>query len=90
MKIESIIRRKAGSSQTIGGITYHWNDQNGHVCEVDDPEHADILLSHPEGWRAVAADANSRPKASDESKAATLAPRKSSSKPKAWAEQYGE
>ena len=56
MKIESVIRRKAGSSQTIGGITYHWNDKNGHVCEVEDPEHAKILLSHPEGWRAVGAD----------------------------------
>lgn len=66
MKIESVIRRKAGSSQTIGGITYHWNEQNGHVCEVDDPGHAEILLSHPEGWRAVAADANSKPKAGAE------------------------
>lgn len=56
MKIKSVIRRKAGSSQTIGGITYHWNEQNGHVCEVEDPEHAEILLSHPEGWRAVAED----------------------------------
>lgn len=81
MKIESVIRRKAGSSQTIGGITYHWNDKNGHVCEVEDPEHAKILLSHPEGWRAVGADIKPKEgQGSEESKPEPKATRKTAAK----------
>jgi hypothetical protein len=105
MKIESIIRRKAGSSQTIDGITYRWNQANGHVCEVENPEHAKILLSHPEGWRPVAAQPNSEAgqkggeavgkpvdpaKATDDSKPATRTPRKSATQPKSEAEQGSE
>lgn len=50
MKIRCIIRRKAGSSQTIDGVTYRWNDQNDHVCEVVHEAHAERLLAHPESW----------------------------------------
>lgn len=51
MKIRNTIRRKAGSSQTIDGVTYRWNDENDHVCEVDNPAHANKLLSL-KGWEA--------------------------------------
>lgn len=49
MKIRNTIRRKAGSSQTIDGVTYRWNEQNDHVCVVDNPAHAEKLLSL-KGW----------------------------------------
>jgi hypothetical protein len=55
MKIRCIIRRKAGSSQTIDGVTYRWNDQNDHVCEVANDAHAEKLLAHPESWVAEGA-----------------------------------
>lgn len=105
MKIESVIRRKTGSSQTIGGITYHWNQANGHVCEVDNPEHAKILLSHPEGWRPVAAQPNSdsgqkggeavdkfvnTAKATDERKPAARTNRKSAAQPNPESRQGSE
>lgn len=95
MKIESVIRRKTGSSQTIGGITYHWNQANGHVCEVDNPEHAKILLSHPEGWRPVAAQPNSDSgqkggEAIDERKPAARTNRKSAAQPNSDSGQGSE
>lgn len=51
MRIRCIIRRAAGSSQTLDGITYHWNDANDHVCEVENVAHAQRLLDVPESWR---------------------------------------
>lgn len=45
MKIEILIRRKAGSTVVLDGETYLWNDANGHVCEVKNAEHAKRLLS---------------------------------------------
>ena len=53
MRIKSIIRRKAGSSQTIDGVTYRWNDANGHVCDVENEAHAALLLAIPSGWVAA-------------------------------------
>lgn len=84
MKIESTIRRKAGSSQTIDGVTYHWNEANGHVCEVENPEHAQMLLAHPEGWRAVgqAAKAKDEQGAAGDGKASAPATRKGAAKAK--------
>lgn len=51
MKIECTIRRKFGSSQRFGDQVYVWNDENGHVCEVENPEHAAVLLAVPSSWR---------------------------------------
>lgn len=47
MKIEILIRRKAGSTVVLDDETYAWNDANGHVCEVNNAEHAKRLLSFP-------------------------------------------
>lgn len=51
MKIESIIKRKAGSTVTLGAETYRFNDANEHICEVDNETHAELLLSIPSGFR---------------------------------------
>ncbi len=55
MRIESIIRRQAGSSVTLGDKTYRFaaGDDGRHVCEVEDPTHVERLLSIKEAFREV-------------------------------------
>lgn len=81
MRIRCIIRRAAGSSQTLDGITYHWNDANGHVCDVENAEHAQRLLDVPESWReepgaVTAATPAAEGEADDEVVAETVKPRR--------------
>lgn len=88
MKIRCKIRRKLGSSQTLDGVTYHWHDGNDHTCEVDDPAHAERLLSFPESWeevpgapakspsRAPAAPGTTEGDGGEGEKSATTAPRR--------------
>lgn len=45
MKIRLLIRRKDGSSVTLSGTTYRFNDENDHVAIVDDESHAEHLLN---------------------------------------------
>lgn len=54
MKIESIIKRKEGTTVTLDGETYHFkpNKQGDHVAEVDEPEHIAVLLAIVEGYRS--------------------------------------
>lgn len=56
MKIESIIQRAKGTVVEFPGVTYHFKpEQPGgpHVADVDNEDHADRLLSIPEGYRAA-------------------------------------
>lgn len=65
--IQCILRRKGGTKVTFGNNlakqkTYHFkpvdgdDDQSPHVCNVDDIEHADRLLSIPEAYRLFRGD----------------------------------
>lgn len=58
MKIESIIRRATGSTVNLGNNTYRFlpGDDGRHVCNVDNEDHIDRLLSIKEGFRAVEDD----------------------------------
>lgn len=53
MKIESIIRRKTGSTVTLGKKTYRFaaGEDGRHICEVEDEAHIDRLLSIKEAFR---------------------------------------
>ena len=53
MQIESIIRRKAGTTVTLGGQEYRFlpNDLGAHVAEVEEPAHIQRFLSIAEGFR---------------------------------------
>ena len=55
MKIESIIRRAAGSTVKLGSNTYRFlpDDSGRHVAEVEDEGHVDILLANS-SFREVA------------------------------------
>lgn len=55
MKIESIIRRATGSTVVLGKTTYRFlpDETKRHVCNVEDDDHIDRLLSIREGFRAV-------------------------------------
>ena len=53
MFIESLIKRKNGSSVTLGDNTYRFNAENNHICEVNDDSHIDRLLSITNGFKAV-------------------------------------
>lgn len=69
MKIESIIRRKAGTNVKLDDTNYHFaaGDDGAHVAEVTDPAHVKRLLGIPEGFREYGqaqADAN-KPKAAE-------------------------
>lgn len=60
MLIESIIRRKSGTSVTLGESTYKFrvDDAGRHVAEVDDQAHVATLLAIKDGFRlANASDA---------------------------------
>ena len=56
MKIESIIRRAAGTTVILGTQTYAFKagEDGRHVCEVEDEAHIDRLLSIKEGFREAA------------------------------------
>lgn len=58
MKIESIIRRKNGTTVQMGGKTYHFwaSPETGlaHVAEVEEPAHIQRFLSITEGFRPYA------------------------------------
>jgi len=60
MKIESIIRRAAGSTVVLGDQTYRFlpGEDDRHVCEVEDEAHIERLLSIKEGFREVTAKAD--------------------------------
>lgn len=55
MRIESILRRPGGTRVTLGGVEYHFvpDEEGREFCDVSNPEHAKILLSIPEGYRAA-------------------------------------
>lgn len=57
MRIESILRRPGGTRVTLGGVEYHFvpDAEGREFCDVSNPEHAKILLSIPEGYRAAEA-----------------------------------
>ncbi len=67
MKIESIIRRAAGSTVVLGTKLYRFQpgEDGRHVCEVEDEAHIERLLSIKEGFREVTTKAGdvSAPKA---------------------------
>jgi len=71
MKIESIIRRKAGTKVQLGDNKYHFapgEDGGAHVAEVTEPADIARLLSIPEGFREYgeAQAAAAKPKAADD------------------------
>lgn len=45
MKIKLLIRRVAGSTVELGGVTYAFSDANDHTCEVENEDHARHLLA---------------------------------------------
>lgn len=51
--IESIIKRKAGTTLDFPTASYHFkpNNEGAHVAEVEDEAHIARLLSIPEGYR---------------------------------------
>lgn len=54
MKIESIIRRKAGTKVELGDMTYFFyatDTEPRHLCEVTDQAHIDRFLSIKDGYR---------------------------------------
>lgn len=53
MKIESKIKRKAGTKVDIDGVDYHFKPQadGAHVCEVSDKKHIQRFLSITEGYQ---------------------------------------
>jgi len=55
VKIESIIRRAAGSTVILGSNTYRFlpGDDGRHVAEVEDEGHIEVLLAN-QSFRAVA------------------------------------
>ena len=54
-KIQSKIRRAAGSTVTLGDKTYVFNNANDHTAVVEEPLHIERLLSITEGFRLVGA-----------------------------------
>lgn len=57
-KIQSKIRRAAGSTVTLDNETYVFNNANDHTAVVEDPLHIERLLSITEGFRLVGAVAD--------------------------------
>lgn len=55
MKIESILKRPGGTKVTMGSALYHFapNEQDQHVAEVENPDHAKVFLNIPEGYRSL-------------------------------------
>jgi len=56
MKIESIIKRKKGTTVKLGDMTYFFNateTEPRHLCEVNIQAHIDRFLSIKEGFRAA-------------------------------------
>lgn len=55
MKIESILKRPGGTKVTMGDSLYHFapNEQDQHVAEVENPDHAKVFLNIPEGYRSL-------------------------------------
>lgn len=78
MKIQSIIRRAAGTTVAFPTETYRFSDENDHVCDVTDDGHIARLLSIKEGFRelsqvTVSADTKvpAQPEVKQEAKAET-------------------
>jgi len=66
MWIESLIRRKAGTTVQMGGETYHFKSREGqaaHICEVTNEEHARRFLGITEGYAPFEGKAPEKPKA---------------------------
>ena len=55
MKIESILKRPGGTKVTMGDSLYHFapNEQDQHVAEVENPDHAKVFLNITEGYRSL-------------------------------------
>lgn len=53
MKIECTIKRDGGTQASIGGVDYHFvpNDDDEHVCDVDNKAHIKRFLSISEAYR---------------------------------------
>lgn len=82
MKIERIIREPRGSVVTMGGESYHFKpieDGGPHVADVDNQDHAKVLLRITEGYRPFGDDARKAaaavipPKPDDEEITAAIA-----------------
>ena len=80
-KIQSKIRRAAGSTVTLDNKTYVFNNANDHTAVVEEPLHIERLLSITEGFRLVGAVADGevvstpQPPAGDEPPKAARKPR---------------
>ena len=74
MLIESIIRRKMGTSVGLGGTIYKFEpkplvtrgDTAAHVCSISDQGHIDTLLSIVEGFRRYTGGFEREPLCEDE------------------------
>ena len=55
MKIESILKRPGGTKVTMGDSLYHFapNEQDQHVAEVENTDHAKVFLNITEGYRSL-------------------------------------
>ena len=53
MFIESLIKRKAGTTVTLGDNTYRFNAENNHTCEVTNENHAIHLLAITNGFQQI-------------------------------------
>lgn len=79
MIIESLIRRKDGTTVTVGSKTYFFtappgNPDGPHTCEVTDPLHIKVLLRASDGF-AQAGTAPNRRKIAEANAEAALAAR---------------
>ncbi len=88
MKIESLIRRAAGSTVRLGANVYRFQpDPDGrHVAEVEDEGHIDVLLAN-RSFRAVDSELSGEVKADGEPKKRGRKPKQA---PEVGAEEAGE
>lgn len=87
MKIQLLIRRKAGSTTEVGGVKYHFNDANNHTADVENEDHARFLLNLDPVYVPAPADAETQTAAPADSAApdgdAPIAAPKAPRKPRA-------
>jgi hypothetical protein len=85
MKIQLLIRRKHGSTTTLGDKSYVFNDANDHTCEVTDEAHIAWMLGpHTGGVYVEKAEKRAAAKVEAIEEAPAEAPRKKPGrKPKA-------
>lgn len=53
MFIESLIKRKKGTTVVLDGNTYYFSPELNHTANIDEPAHIERLLSITEGFKVA-------------------------------------